>query len=49
MTVVQWSTDVTVRTHDAYENYDLPMNLDILDDRVAISSVMSMTGDPSAR
>ena len=46
MTVVQWSTDVIVQTHDAYDNYDLPTSLDILGDRGAISSVMSMTGDP---
>ncbi len=46
MTVVQWSTDVIVQTHDAYDNYDLPTSLDILGDAGAISSVMSMTGDP---
>jgi 1,5-anhydro-D-fructose reductase (1,5-anhydro-D-mannitol-forming) len=46
MTVVQWSSDVIVQTHDAYDNYDLPTSLDILGDRGAISSVMSMTGDP---
>ncbi|MFW2332985.1 Gfo/Idh/MocA family protein [Ilumatobacter sp.] len=46
MTVVQWSADVIVQTHDAYDNYDLPTSLDILGDRGAISSRMSMTGDP---
>lgn len=46
MTVVEWSNDVIVQTHDAYDNYDLPTSLDILGDEGAISSVMSMTGDP---
>ncbi len=46
MTVVEWSSDVIVQTHDAYDNYDLPTRLDILGDAGAISSVMSMTGDP---
>ena len=46
MTVVEWSNDVIVQTHDAYDNYDLPTSLDILGDEGAIRSVMSMTGDP---
>ena len=46
MTVVEWSGDVIVQTHDAYDNYDLPTSLDILGDQGAVSSVMSMTGDP---
>jgi 1,5-anhydro-D-fructose reductase (1,5-anhydro-D-mannitol-forming) len=46
MTVVEWSGDVIVQTHDAYDNYDLPTSLDILGDQGAISSVNSMTGDP---
>lgn len=46
MTIVQWSGDVIVQTHDAYDNYDLPTGLDILGDRGAIRSVNSMTGDP---
>jgi 1,5-anhydro-D-fructose reductase (1,5-anhydro-D-mannitol-forming) len=46
MTVVEWSNDVIVQTHDAYDNYDLPTSLDILGDKGAIRSVMSMTGDP---
>lgn len=46
MTVVEWSGDVIVQTHDAYDNYDLPTSFDILGNEGAISSVMSMTGDP---
>ncbi len=46
MTVVEWSDNVIVQTHDAYDNYDLPTSLDILGDKGAIGSVMSMTGDP---
>ena len=46
MTVVEWSGDVIVQTHDAYDNYDLPTSLDILGDEGAISSANSMTGDP---
>ncbi len=46
MTVVEWTGDVIVQTHDAYDNYDLPTGLDILGDRGAIRSVNSMTGDP---
>lgn len=46
MTVVEWSDDVIVQTHDAYDNYDLPTSLDILGDGGAIRSVNSMTGDP---
>lgn len=40
MTVVEWSNDVIVQTHDSYDNYDLPTSLDILGDEGAISSVM---------
>lgn len=46
MTVVNWSSDVIVQTHDAYDNYDLPSGFDILGDEGAIRSVNSMTGDP---
>jgi 1,5-anhydro-D-fructose reductase (1,5-anhydro-D-mannitol-forming) len=46
MTIVEWSTYVMVQTHDAYDNYDLPTSLDILGDKGAIRSSMSMTGDP---
>ena len=46
MTIVEWSDDVIVQTHDAYDNYDLPTSLDILGDKGAIRSAMSMTGDP---
>jgi len=46
MTIVEWSSDVIVQTHDAYDNYDLPTSFDILGEKGAISSFMSMTGDP---
>ena len=46
MTIVEWSSDVIVQTHDAYDNYDLPTSFDILGVAGAIRSVMSMTGDP---
>ena len=46
MTVVEWSSDVIVQTHDAYDNFDLPTGLDLLGDNGAIRSVNSMTGDP---
>lgn len=46
MTVVEWTDDVIVQTHDAYDNYDLPTGLEILGDRGAIRSSLSMTGDP---
>lgn len=46
MTVVEWTDDVIVQTHDAYDNYDLPTGFDILGDDGAIRSTASMTGDP---
>ena len=44
--IVEWSGNVIVQTHDAYDNYHLPTSLDILGDSGAIRSVNSMTGDP---
>lgn len=46
MTVVEWTDEVIVQTHDAYDNYDLPTGFDILGDEGAIRSTASMTGDP---
>ncbi|NNC80515.1 MAG: Gfo/Idh/MocA family oxidoreductase [Acidimicrobiales bacterium] len=46
MTVVEWTDDIIVQTHDAYDNYHLPSGLEILGDGGAIGSSESMTGDP---
>lgn len=46
MTVVNWTGDVIVQTHDSYDNYHLPTWLEILGTQGAIRSTGCMTGDP---
>ncbi|MEL7158372.1 MAG: Gfo/Idh/MocA family oxidoreductase, partial [Actinomycetota bacterium] len=46
MTVVGWTDDVLVQTHDAYDNYDLPTSIELLGDKGAIRASNAMTGDP---
>lgn len=46
MTVVNWTDEVIVQTHDSYDNYHLPTWLEILGTQGAIRSSGCMTGDP---
>ncbi len=46
MSVVEWSDEVIVQTHDAYDNYDLPTSVELLGETGAIRAHNAMTGDP---